>query len=98
MRIYPAKILKGSIDIYLCQLTNMIVTSVQNGVLPEKLIMAKVLTVFKKKINLGKVNSRPVIGLSYTLFSFKNNIDFQGQLQYDYKFAYFSIVLCLHYA
>lgn len=76
----------------------MIVTSVQNGVLPEKLIMAKVLTVFKKKNNLGKVNSRPVIGLSYTLFSFKNNIDFRGQLQYDYKFAYFSIVLCLHYA
>ena len=58
---YPAKNVKENIDIYLFALTNIIITSFQNGFYPEMLKIAKVYPIFLKTDNLGKENCGPVI-------------------------------------
>ena len=50
------KILKGNIDIYLVQLTNIINSFFQSGCFPEELNMAEVLPIFKNKDSLDKEN------------------------------------------
>ena len=94
---YSAKILKESIDIYLFEIINIIITSFQNDSFLEELMVAKVFQ-YKKKDNLGEKNCRPVSSLSYTLLSFYNHSVFSGQRQYAYEITHFSFILCLQIA
>ena len=59
------KILKGNIDIYLVQLTNVINSFFQSGCFPEELKMAEVLLIFKNKDSLDKENYKPNSILSH---------------------------------
>ena len=60
----PADILKGSIEVYLNLITEIISKSFRDGVFPEVLKFAEVSPIFKRNDSLNKENYRPVSVIS----------------------------------
>ena len=61
----PVNLLKGTTDISVGNLTNIINKSFENGRFPNELKQAEIFPIFKKKDNLDKENYRPVSILSH---------------------------------
>ena len=61
----PVSILINSIDTYLSILTDIINDSIKNGVFPDELKLAEVISLFKKADPFYKSNYRPVSLLSH---------------------------------